>query len=116
MVLALFGALAYACYRIVVRSSDLFVRLATAGIMGWLIVQALVNIGSVIGLVPVVGVPLPLVSSGGSSLVTTMGALGILMSFARSEPGCAAALAGKPSILRRTAAVVPTVSVRKAKS
>ena len=116
MVLALFGALAYACYRIVVRSSDLFVRLATAGIMGWLIVQALVNIGSVIGLVPVVGVPLPLVSSGGSSLVTTMGALGILMSFARSEPGCAEALAGKPSILRRTAAVVPTVSVRKAKS
>lgn len=116
MVLALFGALAYACYRIVVRSSDLFVRLATAGIMGWLIVQALVNIGSVIGLVPVVGVPLPLVSSGGSSLVTTMGALGILMSFARSEPGCAAALAGRPSILRRTAAVVPTVSVRKAKS
>ena len=107
MVLVLFGALAYACYRIVVRSKDFFVRIATAGIMAWLIVQALVNIGSVIGMLPVVGVPLPLVSSGGSSLITTMGALGMLMSFARSEPGCADQLAGRPSILRRTAAVVP---------
>ncbi|HQY95340.1 MAG TPA: putative lipid II flippase FtsW [Phycicoccus sp.] len=108
MVLALFGALAYACYRIVVRSKDFFVRIATSAIMAWLIVQALVNIGSVIGMLPVVGVPLPLVSSGGSSLITTMGALGILMSFARSEPGCAERLAGRPSILRRTAAVVAT--------
>ena len=83
-------------------------QLLYCAIMAWLIVQALVNIGSVIGMLPVVGVPLPLVSSGGSSLITTMGALGILMSFARSEPGCAERLAGRPSILRRTAAVVAT--------
>ena len=51
--------------------SDHFVRIATAGIMTWLIVQALINIGAVIGLLPVIGVPLPLVSSGGSSLITT---------------------------------------------
>ena len=71
------------------------------------VVQALVNIGAVIGLLPVIGVPLPLVSSGGSSLVTTMLVLGMLMSFARSEPGCAPALAARPSLLRRTVAVVP---------
>lgn len=108
MVLGLFALLAYACYRIVVRSNDFFVRVATAAVMAWLLCQAVVNIGSVIGLLPVVGVPLPLVSSGGSSLVTTMAALGLLMSFARAEPGCAERLAGRPSILRRTAAVVPT--------
>jgi cell division protein FtsW len=113
MVLALFGVLAYACYRLVLRSGDFFVRLATAGAMAWIVVQALVNIGAVIGLLPVIGVPLPLVSSGGSSLITTMGVLGMLMSFARAEPGAKEALAGRPSILRRTAAVVPSVSVRR---
>ena len=96
LVLALFLLVAYACYRVVMTSEDLFVRLATAGIMGWIVVQAMVNIGSVIGLVPVIGVNLPLVSSGGSSLIMTMGALGILISFARHEPACAAELASRP--------------------
>jgi cell division protein FtsW len=96
LVIALFLLVAYCCYRIVVTSSDLFVRLATAGIMGWIIVQAMINIGSVIGLLPVIGVNLPLVSSGGSSLIMTMAALGILISFARHEPDCAAELAARP--------------------
>ena len=89
------------------RTDDLFVRVATAGVMTWIIVQALINIGAVINLLPVIGVPLPLVSSGGSSLVTTMFALGILLSFARSEPGCAEALSARPSALRRSLAVLP---------
>jgi cell division protein FtsW len=96
LVLALFLLIAYACYRIVMTSDDLFVRLATAGIMGWIVVQAMINVGSVIGLLPVIGVNLPLVSSGGSSLIMTMAALGILISFARHEPACAAALAARP--------------------
>jgi cell division protein FtsW len=96
LVLTLFLLIAYACYRIVMTSDDLFVRLATAGIMGWIVVQAMINIGSVIGLLPVIGVNLPLVSSGGSSLIMTMAALGILISFARHEPGCAAELASRP--------------------
>ena len=96
LVLALFLLIAYACYRIVMTSDDLFVRLATAGIMGWIVVQAMINIGSVIGMLPVIGVNLPLVSSGGSSLIMTMGALGILISFARHEPACAADLASRP--------------------
>jgi cell division protein FtsW len=105
-ILLLFGGLAVVCYRLVTRSKDFFVRVTTAGIMTWIVVQALVNIGAVIGLLPVVGVPLPLVSSGGSSLITTMLALGVLLSFARAEPGCAAALRARPSALRRSLAVV----------
>ena len=113
----LFAGLALACYRLVTRSSDHFVRIATAGIMTWLIVQALINIGAVIGLLPVIGVPLPLVSSGGSSLITSMFALGILLSFARTEPGCAEALSARPSALRRSLAVIPGVSrTRRARS
>ena len=77
-------------------------------------VQAIVNIGAVIGLLPVIGVPLPLVSSGGSALVTTMLAAGILLSFARAEPGCAEALAVRRGMLRRTLAVVPVPRRRTA--
>jgi cell division protein FtsW len=109
-ILLLFAGLALACYRLVTRTSDLFVRIATAGIMTWLIIQALINIGAVIGLLPVIGVPLPLVSSGGSSLITSMFALGILLSFARAEPGCAEALSARPSTLRRSLAVIPGVA------
>ncbi|HEY7720222.1 MAG TPA: putative lipid II flippase FtsW [Pedococcus sp.] len=107
VVLALFAVLALVCYRLVLRTDDLFIRLATGGVMAWIVVQAIVNIGAVIGLLPVIGVPLPLVSSGGSSLVTTMLALGMLLSFARQEPGCAEALAARPSVVRRSLAVLP---------
>ena len=115
-VLLLFAGLALACYRLVTRTDDLFVRVATAGIMTWIVIQAVINIGAVINLLPVIGVPLPLVSSGGSSLITTMLALGILMSFARSEPGCADALSARPSALRRTLAVIPSVAARSRRS
>ncbi|WP_346767570.1 putative lipid II flippase FtsW [Knoellia koreensis] len=107
VLLGLFCVFALVCYRIVLRTEDLFVRVAAAGIMAWLVVQAVVNIGAVIGLLPVIGVPLPLVSYGGSSLMTTMLALGILLSFARQEPGCAEALAAKPSVVKRSLAVLP---------
>jgi cell division protein FtsW len=112
VVLALFAVLAWACYRLVVRSDDAFVRIATAGVMAWVIGQALINIGAVIGMLPVIGVPLPLVSSGGTALLTTMFALGMLLSFARQEPGCRAALAGRPSMLRRSLVVVPGLRAR----
>lgn len=105
MVLILFGLLAWACYRLIVRTRDRFVRIAAAGIMAWLLGQALINVGAVIGLIPVVGVPLPLVSAGGSSLVTTLLALGMLLSFARNEPGCKALLDSRPNLLRRSLAV-----------
>jgi len=90
---ALYGGLAFAGLRIARRAEDTFVRLAAAGATVWIVGQALVNIGAVIGMIPITGVPLPLVSAGLSSLVITMISLGMLMSFARREPGAAQALA-----------------------
>jgi cell division protein FtsW len=98
----LYGGLAYAGLRVARRVEDTFVRLAAAGATIWIVGQAIVNIGAVIGLIPITGVPLPLVSAGLSSLVTTMVALGMLMSFARREPGAAQALAeASPGPARR---------------
>lgn len=92
-VLILFSTLVYAGFRVAKRTKDPFARLAATGITVWIAVQALVNIGTVVGLVPITGIPLPLISYGGSALVQTMVALGILLSFARDEPGAAKALA-----------------------
>lgn len=91
-VLVLFGTLAYATLRMSRRSTDPFVRLASAGVASWIVVQAFLNTGAVLGVLPITGVPLPLVSYGGSSLVPTLVALGMLMSFARREPAASAAL------------------------
>ncbi len=89
----LYGGLAFAGLRIARRAGDTFVRLAATGATAWIVVQAIVNIGTVLGLMPITGVPLPLVSSGLSSLLVTMLALGMLMSFAKREPGAGEALA-----------------------
>jgi cell division protein FtsW len=94
-VTALYGGLAYAGLRVARRVQDTFMRLAAAGATAWIAVQAIVNIGAVIGVFPITGVPLPLVSEGVSSLLATMAALGMLMSFARREPGAAQALAAR---------------------
>ncbi len=91
----LYGGLAFAGLRIARRVPDMFARLAATAITVWIVVQAAVNIGVVIGVVPVVGVPLPLVSAGLSSLLVTLVALGMLMSFARLEPGAREALAAR---------------------
>ncbi|HEX6232310.1 MAG TPA: putative lipid II flippase FtsW [Jiangellaceae bacterium] len=92
VVIGLFGMLGYAGIRIAWRARDPFVRLAAAGITAWLVGQALVNLSSVLGVLPVVGVPLPLVSYGGSALVPTIAAIGLLVCFAKEEPGARAAL------------------------
>ncbi|WP_380168556.1 putative lipid II flippase FtsW [Jannaschia sp. R86511] len=105
-VLGLFVALAVGMVRVAHRAQDPFVVIATTGVMVWVLGQALINIGVVIGVLPVIGVPLPLVSSGGSSLVTTMVALGMVMSFARAEPGAREALATSARTARSGAAVV----------
>jgi cell division protein FtsW len=98
----LYGGLAFAGLRIAARARDTFVRLAAAGATAWIVVQALVNIGAVLRMLPITGVPLPLVSSGLSSLIVTMVALGMLMSFAKREPGAKEALAAAdPGAARR---------------
>ena len=88
----LYAGLAYAGLRIARRVQDTFMRLAAGGATAWIVGQALVNICAVIGLLPITGVPLPLVSEGLSSLLVTMVALGMLMSFAKREPGASQAL------------------------
>jgi cell division protein FtsW len=85
LVLVLFGAIGLAGLRIMRTTADPFVRTATAAVIAWILTQALVNVGGVLQLIPITGVPLPLVSYGGSSLVPTLVALGMLMSFARAE-------------------------------
>jgi cell division protein FtsW len=101
-VAVLYGGLAFAGLRIARRVEDTFVRLAAAGATVWIVGQAIVNIGAVLVLLPITGVPLPLVSSGLSSLVVTMLTLGMLMSFAKREPGAAQALAeAGPGPVRR---------------
>jgi cell division protein FtsW len=107
IVMGLFALLALACYRLVARTDDFFIRIASAGVMVWILVQAIINIGSVIGALPVIGVPLPLVSAGGSALVTTLFGLGMLISFARNEPGCREALSTRVSVVGRSLAVLP---------
>jgi cell division protein FtsW len=82
-VLALIGVIGYAGLRVAIAASDPFVRLAAAGVTAWILVQALINVGAVLGILPITGVPLPLVSYGGSALVPTMLGLGMLLSFAR---------------------------------
>ncbi len=106
LVLVLFAILAVAMVRVIRRHADPFVQIATAGIAAWILGQALVNIAVVIGLLPVVGLPLPLVSAGGSALITTLVALGVVVSFARTEPGAAEALRGRPGAVRRSLAVI----------
>ncbi|MBL1066777.1 putative lipid II flippase FtsW [Streptomyces sp. 7-21] len=92
-VLGLFAALGYAGIRVAGRTEDLFVRYAAGGATAWLMTQTVINIGGVLGLLPIAGVPLPLFSYGGSALLPTMFAVGLLISFARSDPAAKAALA-----------------------
>jgi cell division protein FtsW len=83
-VLGLYVALGVGGVRVARRAPDAFGRLLATGITAWLLLQATINVGSVVGLFPVTGVTLPLVSFGGSSLVFTMLGLGALMSIARA--------------------------------
>ncbi|MEV0164173.1 putative lipid II flippase FtsW [Nonomuraea fuscirosea] len=95
IVVALFGLLGYAGLRVAVRVNDAFTRLAAAAMVAWIVGQATVNMGAVLGVLPITGIPLPLVSYGGSSLLPTLAALGMLLSFAKREPGAREALAAR---------------------
>ena len=86
IVLLLFVVLTIALIRIIRMQTDPFARIATSVAMVWIIGQAFVNVAVVLGILPVLGVPLPLVSAGGSALITTLAALGIVLSFARTRP------------------------------
>lgn len=85
VVLSMFILLAFAFIRILRGTGSMQVKVTTSAVMVWIIGQALVNIGVVLGVVPVLGVPLPLISAGGTALLTTLAAIGVVLSFARSD-------------------------------
>jgi cell division protein FtsW len=111
LVLALFLTIAYAGIRVATRTRDPFVRYMSAGITVWLTGQMMMNVGMVLALLPVIGLPLPLVSYGGSALLPSLVALGLLVSFARSEPGAKAALRDRRR--RRSSAGVTSSSTAR---
>ena len=84
VVLGAFAVLIYAGIRVAARAGDIFGRLLAAGIVSWFGLQILVNLGAVTGLMPITGVPLPFLSYGGSSIVVSLAAVGILVNIARS--------------------------------
>src|SRR5215217_634778 len=84
-ILLLFVAFAYAGVRVAQRAPDPFGRYLASGVTIWIVVQALVNIGAVVGVLPITGVPLPLVSFGGSSMLVLLAATGMLLNVARHE-------------------------------
>ena len=85
VVIGLFVTLAVAFIRIIRMANDPLVRIVTGGIMIWIVGQAFVNIGVVLGVLPVLGVPLPLLSSGGSALIMSLLAIGVVLSFTKEE-------------------------------
>ena len=92
IVLLLFSALIFSIFRIALRAKDPMSKYACAGIGSWLAFQTIMNIGSATSMIPVVGVTLPLISYGGSSLVATYLALGFVLGAARRDPAAMADL------------------------
>ncbi len=107
IVLVLFFSLAFAGCRIASRSSDRFLRYASAGITSWIVLQALINIFVVMRFLPVVGVPLPFLSQGGSALLANLLGIGVLLAAARNEPDAQDYLAaGKMKVRPRMTTIV----------
>ncbi len=96
VVLILLLVLGYTGLRIARRVDDPFRSLVATGVTMWLVGQSTINIGGVVGLLPITGVPLPFISDGGTALVVTLAAMGVLASFARAEPDAARALHARP--------------------
>jgi len=84
--LGLFAFLLLSIFKIALRSQTLLERFFVSGVALWFAIQIVVNIGSVTGLIPVIGVTLPLVSYGGSSLIATLAALGLVLGVAMRDP------------------------------
>ncbi|GGM53573.1 putative lipid II flippase FtsW [Microbacterium saperdae] len=86
VVLALFTFFTIGAFHIIRKTNDPFIRVAAGGITVWIVGQAVLNIGVVIGIFPVMGVPLPFMSQGGTALLAVLLACGVLLAFARTIP------------------------------
>lgn len=100
IVLAAFFMIAWAGIKIAITTRDAFSRYAVAGVTIWIVSQASINIGSVTGVFPVVGLPLPLVSYGGSALISSMIGLALILGVARREPEAKEYFDARPKILQ----------------
>jgi cell division protein FtsW len=98
VVLLAFGLLIYSGIRIAARAPEVFGRLLASGIVAWFGLQIVVNLGAVTGLLPITGVPLPFLSYGGSSLVVSLAAVGILVNIARAPTSGRAASGGRTRV------------------
>ena len=123
VVLALFAGLALTGMAIARGARDRFGLLLAAGITAWFTFQAVVNVGAATGALPVTGVPLPFVSAGGSSLLVSLAAVGVLLNIARherdeprarhEEAPAARRSAARPAQARRTAAAAGRATGRR---
>ena len=96
-VLFLFFFMIMTIFKVALKSNTLFEKYLVAGIGMWLVIQIAINIGSVTGLIPVIGVTLPLISYGGSSLISTLMALGVVLNIALRDPAVRGDLAQRLS-------------------
>ncbi len=103
VVLALFALYAVGAFHVIRKTDDPFVRVVSGAITIWIVGQALINIGVVLRLFPVLGVPLPFMSQGGTSLLSVLVASGVLLSFARSLPAKSAVTPVRPARVRAAA-------------
>ena len=104
VVLTLFALFAVGAFHVIRKTDDPFVRIAAGGITVWIVGQALINIGVVLRVFPVLGVPLPFMSQGGTSLVSVLIASGVLLAFTRTLPA---------SIARREARIAQARAARE---
>ena len=94
VVLVLFALFAVGAFHVVRKTNDPFVRIVAGAITVWIVGQALLNVAVVLRLAPALGVPLPFMSQGGTSLMSVLLACGVLLSFARTLPTRTLAPAG----------------------
>ncbi|WP_313816379.1 putative lipid II flippase FtsW [Citricoccus sp.] len=116
LVIGLFAGLAIGLFRVARRSTSLFVRICTGGILIWIIGQAFINIAMVTGLLPVIGVPLPFISYGGSALTFVLAGVGVVLAFAREQRQEEEAAAEAAAVPASGAAGPPTPPVGAARA
>jgi cell division protein FtsW len=86
LVLVLFTVLGIAVFKVIARTQDTFARIVSSSVITWIIGQAVVNIAMVTGLLPVIGVPLPFISYGGSAMVSSLAGIGMILAVTRPQP------------------------------
>jgi cell division protein FtsW len=113
-VVLLFGVLTIGLFQVVRHHPSRFAQIAVGAIACWLCAQAIINMGMVVQFLPVIGVPLPFVSSGGSALLASMAAIGAVLGLMRQDPQIGPALRARPRVLGGAGAVTSAGRARRA--